>query len=183
MSGWWKRTVERLTGGAKLPAGFTETLETEENVVAIADVRSGGHLIASSHGLWLPEDSGAHRRVGWHLISKAGWANGSLTVTEAEETGTAGEAVLLTDRAPRRYVLSESGKLPEAVHKRVTGSIRSTHRRDLPGGGAWFVQRKIPGRDGFVLQVRADPGTDMSLVEPIAVEVAEKLRQARSAEN
>ncbi|MFB9909195.1 hypothetical protein [Allokutzneria oryzae] len=182
MSGWWRRTVERLTGGVKLPQGFTAALDAEENVVAVAEVRGAGHMVATTYGLWLPEGDAGHRRVGWHLISKAGWANGSLTITEATETGTAGDAVLLTDQAPRRYVLADAGRLPEALHKRVTGSIKSTHRRELPGGGAWFVQRKVPGRDGFVLQVRADPGTDMAVVEPIATEVAQRLRQARAEE-
>jgi DNA mismatch repair protein MutH len=37
------------------------------------------------------------------------------------------------------------------------------------------VQRKIPGRDGSVLQVRPDPGTDVALVEAIAEQVAAKL--------
>ena len=62
--------------------------------------------------------------------------------------------------------------MPEAVHARVTGSIRSRHHRDLPGGGAWFVQRKVPGRDGIVLQVRADPGTDTDVVRQVARDVA-----------
>jgi hypothetical protein len=101
-----------------------------------------------------------------------------LVVIEAEETGEAGDAVLLTDLAPRRYPLADPGKLPQAVHRRVTGSIRSRHHRDLPGGGAWFVQRKVPGRDGVVLQVRADPGTDPDAVRTVAAEVAIKIRDA-----
>jgi len=64
------------------------------------------------------------------------------------------------------------------VHVRVNGSIRSRHRRDLPGGGAWFVQRKVPGRDGIVLQVRPDPGTDEDAVQRVATEVAAKIREA-----
>ena len=53
------------------------------------------------------------------------------------------------------------GRVPEAVHARVDRARSGRrHHRDLPGGGAWFVQRKVPGRDGMVLQVRADPGTD-----------------------
>jgi hypothetical protein len=62
------------------------------------------------------------------------------------------------------------------VHRRVTGSIRSTQHRELPGGGAWFVQRKVPGRDGIVLQVRADPGTDADTVRRLAAEVALRIR-------
>ena len=58
------------------------------------------------------------------------------------------------------------------VHERVTGSIRSSHHRDLPGGGAWFVQRKLPGQDGVLLQVRADHGTDEAVVRRVAATVA-----------
>jgi hypothetical protein len=125
----------------------------------------------------VPTDDGP-RRIGWHLVSKASWGNGELTVTEADETGTAGDAVLLADRTPRRYPLVDPGKLPHAVHRRVTESIRSRHHRDLPGGGAWFVQRKVPGRDGIVLQVRPDPGTDQDVVRTVAAEVAAKIREA-----
>jgi len=61
------------------------------------------------------------------------------------------------------------------VHARVEGSIRSRHHRDLPGGGAWFVQRKIAGRDGTVLQVRPDPGTEETVVRQVAGDVARTL--------
>ena len=53
--------------------------------------------------------------------------------------------VLLADRPARRFRLADPGRVPEAVHARVEGSIRSRHHRDLPGGGAWFVQRKVAG--------------------------------------
>jgi hypothetical protein len=61
------------------------------------------------------------------------------------------------------------------VHARVEGSIRSRHHRDLPGGGAWFVQRKVPGRDGTVLQARPDAGTDPALVAQVAADVVRSL--------
>jgi hypothetical protein len=60
----------------------------------------------------------------------------------------------------------------------VTGSIRSRHHRELPGGGAWFVQRKVPGRDGILLQVRPDDGADRAAVSKIAAEVATRIRDA-----
>ena len=79
--------------------------------------------------------------------------------------------MLLADRPARRFRLVDPGRLPEAVHARVEASIRSRHRRDLPGGGAWFVQRKIAGRDGTVLQVRPDPGTDPQVVAQVVGDV------------
>ncbi|MEV4317987.1 hypothetical protein [Actinocrispum sp. NPDC049592] len=166
-----RRFIDRITGRA-VPEGFEGTLDPEEHVLATAEVKSGGHLIATSHGLWLP----GSRRVGWHLISKATWGGGALILIEAEETSQAGDAVVLTDLPPVRYVLIGTGRLPDVVHARVTKSITSRHRQELPGGGAWFVQRKVPGRDGFVLQVRPDPGTSQEAVEQVAQEVAEKLR-------
>jgi hypothetical protein len=171
-----RRLLDKVVGDGT-PPGFAGTLDKEESVAASAEVRGGGHLVVTSLGLWVPSEDGA-RRIGWHLLSKVTWADGELVVIEADETGEAGDAVLLTDRAPRRYALAEPGKLPHAVHRRVTGSIRSRHHRDLPGGGAWFVQRKVPGRDGIVLQVRADPGTDPDTVRVLAAEVAAKIRDA-----
>jgi hypothetical protein len=98
---------------------------------------------------------------------------------EVEEIGSGDgpRAVLLADRPARRFRLTEPDRVPEVVHARVEGSFRSRHHRDLPGGGAWFVQRKIAGRDGTVLQVRPDPGTDPALVAALAADVARSLRQ------
>ena len=172
----FKKVLDKIVGDGT-PPGFTGTLETEESVVVAVECRTGGHLVVTSLGLWVPTDDGP-RRVGWHLISKVTWGNGELAVVEADEIGSAGEAVLLTDRPARRYGLVDPGKLPHAVHRRVTESIRSRHHRDLPGGGAWFVQRKVPGRDGIVLQVRADSGTDPEAVRAVATEVAQKIREA-----
>ena len=172
------RLLSRLLGRGVLPADFPATLDAEEHVLAAAALSDGGHVVATSLGLWLPE--GRHVvRVGWHLVSKATWANGTLSIVVADETGRAGEAVLLADRPPRRLRLAKAGKLPEVVHQRVIGSIRSRHHHELPGGGAWFVQRKVPGQDGVVLQVRPDPGTDAETLGRVAGEVAARLRLAR----
>jgi hypothetical protein len=172
----FRKILDKVVGDGT-PPGFAGKLDADESVVVAADCATGGHLVATSLGLWVPTDDGA-RRVGWHLISKVTWADNELVVIEADETGEAGDAVLLTDRVPQRYPLVNPGKLPHAVHQRVTGSIRSRHHRELPGGGAWFVQRKVPGRDGIVLQVRPDPGTDQDAVRTVATEVAAKIREA-----
>ena len=171
--------LRRLLGGDGLPDGFTGHLGPDERVLATAATADGAHLVVTSRGVWLPEGDGA-RRLGWHLISKATWKNGALTVVEAIEVeeiawGKGPVAVLLADRPARRFRLSYPGRLPEAVHARVEGSIRSRHRRDLPGGGAWFVQRKVAGRDGTVLQVRPDPGTDPQVVAQVVGDVLRSL--------
>jgi hypothetical protein len=98
-----------------------------------------------------------------------------LVVTEAVASGTVGAAVLLADLPPRRFALVQPGTIPEVVRERVTSSIRSSHRCEIPGGGAWFVQRRVPGVDGVVLQVRADPGTAPGALEAMVFEVLQRL--------
>ena len=173
--------LRRILRGDGLPDGFAGRLEPEERVLAMASTADGGHLVVTSWGLWIPDGDGV-RRVGWHLVSRASWRNGALALVEADEveeiaSGDGPRAVLLADRPARRFRLTEPGRVPEAVQARVEGSFRSRHHRDLPGGGAWFVQRKIAGRDGTVLQVRPDPGTDPALVAGLAADVARSLRQ------
>lgn len=165
-----------LLGGERLPDDFAGQLDAEERVLASAPVTSGGTLVATSFGLWLPEG----RRVGWHLVSKAIWGGGALTLIEAEQEDVAAEVVVLRDLPARRLPLTDPGSVPAVVHKRVTTSIRYRHRRELRTGGAWFVQRSVPGRNGLLLQVRPDPGTDPAAVRRVAMEVAARLRQARS---
>ncbi|WAL63988.1 hypothetical protein ORV05_23730 [Amycolatopsis cynarae] len=157
--------------GDPLPEEFAGTLAPGENALAAAEVAGGGHLVVTELGLWLPQG----RRIGWHLISKAVWRDGGLTVVEAEEAGSAGAAVLLADREPVRFSLPRPGKVPLMVRQRVDGSIRGRHRHELPGGGVWFVQRKLPGQDGSVLQARPDPGVDSEVVAAMAREAAERL--------
>ncbi|MPZ64652.1 MAG: hypothetical protein GEU83_03750 [Pseudonocardiaceae bacterium] len=162
-----------------LPEGFTGRLDPGEDVLAVGTLARGGHLVLTQFGLWVPEGDTV-RRIGWHQVSKAVWDRSALALTEAVPDGQAGDAELLAELPPRQLRLAEPGKVPEIVQARVTGSIRSSHYRELPGGGARFVQRKIPGRDGVVLQVRPDPGTDRDVVAAVAAELATRLRQARS---
>ncbi len=161
--------------GDRVPADFDGSLDDGEHVVGSAAVEGGGYLLVTALGLWVP----GPRRVGWHLVGKAAWSDGVLTLTESEESGTAGKAVLLADKAPVRFKLARPGKVPILIRQRVDGSVRERHRKDLGTGGAWFVERKIPGQDGTVLQVRPDPGTDVDVIKAIAEEAAEKLAKPR----
>jgi hypothetical protein len=169
------KAVRRLLGHDELPEGFAGRLDADEQVLASARLGGGGDLVVTSRGMWLPTPDGA-RLLGWHLVSKASWKNGAIVLVEAEERDVVDRAVLITDLPPQRLRLAEPGRVPEVVHARVTGSIKSRHHRDLPGGGAWFVQRKVPGRDGIVLQVRADPGTDETALRQVAGDVARTLK-------
>lgn len=166
MNALWRKLFKQ-----GLPADFTGSLDGDEAVLAVADVRGGGHLVATSLGLWLP----GPRRVGWHLISKATWSGSALVVVEASEDGPAGDAVLLSDLPPQRFVLEEPGKVPEVVHARVTASFKSKHHI----GDAWYLQRKVPGRGGVVLQVRPDEGADLAAVRDIAAGVAAKIKDLK----
>jgi len=152
----------RLTGRGELPDGFTGRLEGFERVLASA-ATSDGHLVITSLGLWVPV-AGGYRRIGWHLISNARWDGRALHVTEADEAGTAGEAVLLTDRPASRYPLPAPGHVPQLVHGRVVRSVEASERREVPGGSALFIRRRVPGRDGVQVQVRPDPGTGLDAV-------------------
>ena len=164
--------LHRLVGREELPEGFAGTLSGDERVLASATVRGGAPVLATSLGVWLPEG----RLVGWHLVSKASWGDDALRLVEADECGTVDEAVLLVDRPPRQLPLEQPGRLPELVHARVTASIRARQRVELPGGGAWFLRRSVPGRDGLVLQVRPDPGTDQDALRAAAPEAIARLK-------
>ena len=166
--------LDRLLGRPELP-GWVE-LEADEHVVAVGEAAGGGQVVATSRGLWLPGGEADPERLRWHLISKATWDAGTLVVIPAREVETVGGAVLIADEPARRVRLATPGRVPETVHRRVTGSIKTRNHRDLPGGGAWFVQRAVAGRDGILLQVRADPGTDADVVRKVAGEVARRLR-------
>lgn len=175
MMSWLRRFAARLGGTDELPDDFAGSLSHDEQVLAVAHTQDGP-LVATHLGLWLPEG----RRVGWHLVSKATWERDVLTVVEAEQAGTAGVAVLLRDLPAKRFVLTAQSRLPDVVHARVTGSIKTSHHRAVGTGGAWFVQRKVPGQDGIVLQVRADAGTDEGSVAGFAQELSARLDELRN---
>jgi hypothetical protein len=167
-------SVWRRLFGPTVPDEIRERLATDEHVLAATPTGTGGHVAVSALGLWVPDADGA-RRIGWDRISKAVWRGDALAVTEAEIADRAGDAVVLRDLEPVRHVLPKPGRIPYLVRQRVEGSIRSRYRKELPGGGAWFVVRKLPGVDGVVLQVRPDPGTEPEVVRSIAEEAAAKL--------
>ncbi|SFS93197.1 hypothetical protein [Saccharopolyspora flava] len=169
-----KRLLAKLGGTAEVPEDFPGSLDADEQVLSVAPCAEGS-VVATHLGLWLPEG----RRVGWHLVSKATWGGDVLTLTEAEEARRIDGAVFLRDLAPRRLALSGESRLPDVVHERVTRSIRTRHHRELPGGGAWFIQRKVPGRNGIELQVRPDPGTDEKALDRLVGALVERLRESR----
>lgn len=174
-----RRLTALLAGREPVPEGFTGTLAGGERVVADAEGPRGAVVLATDRGLWLDD-----QRIPWHLVSRATWEAGALQVVEATEQTDPGElpggVVLLAERPARRVPLAEPGRVPETVHRRVTGSIRSRDHVEVPsGGGVWFVQRRVGSR--VVTQVRPDPGTDPDAVRALAVGVGEKLAAAQAA--
>jgi hypothetical protein len=113
-------------------------------------------VVATQFGLWLPEPDGP-RRIRWHLVDKAVWRGGELTVIAAED---AGEGVLA--ELPARTVrLAEPRDLPPTVRIRVERSIAYTrHYRLAPAGGVRVVGRRVAGRDGLSWQLVFDADTD-----------------------
>jgi hypothetical protein len=169
--------LDKLLRREPVPGEVASRLEGDERVLATATLSPAGHLVVTTWGIWPPGD--APERIGWHEIAKATWEGGTLVVipTTAREVGAG--TVLLTDGPARPFRLDDPGKVPQTVHERVTGSIRSRSHRDLPHGGAWVLQRKVPGRDGLVTQVWPDPGTDPAAVETLAAGVAERIGDLR----
>ncbi|MDX3663967.1 hypothetical protein PV646_42355 [Streptomyces sp. ID05-26A] len=159
----------RLFGNGA-PDGFTGVLEPEETVIAHAAVQSGGHLVVTSFGLWVPGSE--PRRIGWHLISKAKW-EGALRLVEAVEASTEGPVVLLEDLPAHRFPLDKPESVLRAISQRVEGSIRARERVESPG--VWILQRKIPGKDGVVWQARGDAGVDLAAVREAVLPFVAKL--------
>ncbi len=170
----WERLLRGFASSPEMPTGFTGLLEPTERVITAGELAGGGHLVLTQLGLWVPEGAQA-RRIGWHMVSKAVWDRSALVITEAVSAGTVGEAVLLSDLPPRRFPLAGPGKVPEVVRERVTSSIRFSEHCDLPVGGVWVVQRRVPGRDGLVMQVRPDPGTEPRTLNAMVSDVTARL--------
>lgn len=160
--------------GRRRSSRLRAELRPDETVLARAEVVGGGELVATRYGLWAIPGSGEPELVPWQLVSKVRWQVPVLELTAAEVMGALAGAEWIADRPPARYELTGAGKLTDAVHHRVRAGILTSSHRDLPGGGAWLVLRRIPGRDGAVVQVRLDPGVDARAVEePLGVLVRE----------
>lgn len=147
---------------AAMPDPLRAALQPDEQIAAAVHTDSGITLAASRFGLWIVTDAIAER-IDWHHVSKARFADGVLHLTVADEVGTwPGGAVLLRDRAPRTWRPDHANKLTDAVHRRVRDSVVASRHLPWPGAGGWVVLRKVAGRNGLTVQVRLDPGSDLS---------------------
>ena len=155
------------------PAEALAALDRDERVVSWGSAAGGGAVLATPLGLWLP---GATERISWHLIDKATWQDGVLSVVAARDTG---DGVL--DELPARSVrIAVPRDLPQTVRSRVERTIASTRYYRLPtGSGVRVVGRRVPGRDGVSWQLVFDPGVDRD--DPaVRTAAAEMVRQSRS---
>jgi len=145
------------------PPGTLPPLEREEYVVSWATTPLGV-VAATTYGLWWPEREGP-RRIGWHLIDKASWQDGVLSVTEADVV----DELLLVDRHPVRVALTEPNDLPPAIRKRVEASIVHNEQVAVGGGTVRIVARHVPGQDGVRWWARYGAGAEDSAEVRLAV--------------
>ena len=150
--------MTRLLGRRRPPAEALAPLDRHERVASWASTVDGGAVVATPLGLWLPAAGGdAAERLPWHLIDKATWRDGTLTVTAAADSGSG----VLTEQPPRAVRLAQPRDLPQTVRVRVLRAIAFSRHYPLPsGGGVRVVGRRVPGRDGLSWQLVFDPGVD-----------------------
>lgn len=140
-----------------VPQSAKRHLEKEERALAWAEAVTGQIVVATDRGLHIVGSS-AHRRVGWHEISKATWEGRELRVIESREV----DDYEIVDRRPWTLAFDEPGTVPVVLRERVQSSVVVSVFRDLSAGGVRIVGRKEPGVDGLRWQFRADPGADFS---------------------
>jgi hypothetical protein len=161
--------VNLLRRKPKLPARLRPALDPEERVLAWAPVGEDQALVATNHGLWLPEG----RRLGWHEIHKVAWSGRELRVTPAEVAEVRDHYAVLVDGPVVVFLLLEPGEVPDQVRTRVTRSVAYTSHHPLSTGGVRVVGRRVPGRNGLSWAVRYDAGTPVKL--PAVVELTGEL--------
>lgn len=156
----------------KLPLERRPTLDRDERIVAWA-AATGGDVVATTRGLWLPAADGP-RRLGWEEIHKAAWSGRDLEVTPAATVTTINGYTVMADEKVVRLPLADPGDLPHQVRARVTRSVAYTVHHPLPGGGGVRVAaRRVPGQDGLRWTVRYDTGADVD--DPVVREVTSEL--------
>jgi hypothetical protein len=161
--------VNFLRRKPKLPVALRPALGRDERVVAWAPAGENLALVATNHGLWLPDG----RRLGWHEIHKAAWSGRELLITPAEVAEDREDYLVLADGPVTGYLLLEPGEVPDQVRSRVTRSVAYTAHHPLSVGGVRVVGRRVSGRNGLSWAVRYDAGTPVQL--PSVVELTGEL--------
>jgi hypothetical protein len=161
--------VNFLRRRPRLPAALRPALGPDERVLAWAAVEAAQALVATNHGLWLPDG----RRLGWHEIHKAAWSGRELRITPAEVAEQRPGYTVLVDGPVAAFLLLEPGELPDQVRTRVTRSVAYTAHHAMPAGGVRVVGRRVAGQNGLSWVVRYDSGTPVGL--PAVTELTDEL--------
>jgi hypothetical protein len=168
--------LTRLFRRERPPDEALMPLDRDERVVSWATTDNGSTVVATPRGLWLPAAEGPER-LAWHLIDKAVWRDGTLTVTAAVDTADG----VLDELPPRTVRLATPRDLPPTVRARVEQSIAYTNHHALrPAGGVRVVGRRVTGQDGLAWQIVFDAGTDRD--DPTVREQVARLVQHARAE-
>jgi hypothetical protein len=159
------------------PPEIVRLLAKDDRVVSWARAVDGV-VLASRHGLWWPDPAGS-RMIGWHLIDKAVWDEGRLTVTEAEVV----DDLILRELSPVTLQIEQPRDLPPTIRKRVETSVVRSEVVILPGGAVRLVARRVTGRDGVSWWARLEAGTsDTPDVRADVEDVLGQLRARSAAE-
>ena len=144
-----------------------------EDVVALAADRgtllawgrtaAGLPVMATDRCLLVPEGPSA-RELPWHWIDRATWEPPTLAV-HFRDPGSGSPRSL-------RLALQDHGELPPIIRQRVTRSVVTSRRVDLPTGA------------GAVLAARRDPAGDITwtVVFDAGVDAADPVLQAQARE-
>lgn len=167
--------VLRALARERPPREALRGVSPDDRVLAWATLDDGQTLLATRHGLWLPDRD--ERLLAWYRIVRATWRSGVLSLVEAEERG----AGVVAELPPRPYRLAEPRRIPHTVRQRVEHSIGySAHHQVSPTGGVHVVGRRVAGRDGLTWYLVFDAGTDPD--DPLVrAQADEFLRQGRAS--
>jgi hypothetical protein len=167
-------------------AAVEATSDVDERVLTWGSlVRDEGWLVATTRGLRVVNAAGgeAAALLPWHEVGHARWVatadgGGSFTITPLTEVEPGVQARL----APRRHALSDPGKLPQEVRRRVDQTVVASQRFPLPDrGGVVLVARRLPGQAAKEWTVVFDHDVDRA--DPVAREEARRrLAAALAAE-
>lgn len=124
---------------------------------------AGLPVLATDQCLLIGDGAGA-RELPWHWIDRASWEPPTLVVQFRDPVTRAPQSLRLT--------LDEHGELPPIIRQRVTRSVVTSRRVELPSGA------------GAVLAARRDPAGDITwtVVFDAGVDAADPMLQAQARE-
>jgi hypothetical protein len=167
-----------------LPPALAGRLEADELITAMAQADDGHSLLTTRRGLWVVDGERAER-LGWERVAKARLELGVLTLVPLDDVSLpagvdvrprlpegvdmpplpadmdAGPGMaVVRDGRPWAYRLGRPAKVTDQVHTRVRRSVAASRHLPWPGAGGWVALRRVPGRDGLLVQLRLDPAAD-----------------------